>query len=436
MTPKIYNLLNEIKKESSLKKKEELLQLHKNDELLRFFQYVLNTDRIYNVRLTNINIIGHSSDPIDPNEVYLLLDQLSVRTITGNKALEEVEELFSQCSLSQQELLRMILDHSMRIGISDKTVEKVFGKGSIKTQQLPIMLATANSTKALSNIEFPAYAQTKMDGARCIAKIDEFGNTSLFTRTGKLYLRLDHIENEIKSSLSEYGWEHQFPYYMDGEIIFIDESDHSPVSRKISNGLANKSIKDTISKEEGKRARYIIWDLYTEKDGVKYDQRFQTMIKYIDNCLYIEPVRNQLVYDMEQVEEVFLDELKNGNEGIVLKNINSLFENKRSKNLVKFKDVKDADLKCIDVTEGQGKYVGMIGSLELESSDGLVKVSVGSGLTDEDRKKDPSEYINKIIEIKYNERMFQDNKEDSLFLPVFVEARFDKIEANSSEEIL
>ena len=436
MKTEIYDTLQLISDEPGKNKKQEILEKHKSPELLRFFQYVLNTDRMYNVRLTNIGLTGSSMEPVDPEEVYSMLDRLSAREITGQAAIDEVNKMFSRCTELQQDLLKMILDRSMRVGISDKTIEKVFGKGSIKTQQLPIMLAAANSDKALSKIVFPALAQTKMDGARCIAKIDEFGAVSLFTRSGKLYLRLEHLEEEIKAALSEQGGEHQFPYYMDGEIVFTSETDDTLVSRKISNGLANKSIKDTISIEEAKRARYVVWDLYTENDGLTYWDRFFNLKEYVVNCAFITSVRTEVVDAMEDAEDMFSKELANGNEGIILKNQFSPFESKRSKNLVKFKDVKDADLKCVGVTEGRGKYVGMIGSLELESSDGLVKVSVGSGLTDVDRKKDPSEYVGKIIEIKYNERMFQDNKEDSLFLPIYVEARFDKTRANSSEEIL
>lgn len=436
MDHEIYDVLQEVKGSPGKIRKEEILRDLKSNRLLRFFQYVLNTDRMYNVRLTNIGLTGSSMDPVDPEEVYCMLDRLSAREITGQAAIDEVNEMFSRCTELQQDLLKMILDRSMRVGISDKTIEKVFGKGSIKTQQLPIMLATANSDKALSKIEFPALAQTKMDGARCIAKIDEFGAVSLFTRSGKLYLRLEHLEENLKAALSEHGWEHQFPYYIDGEIVFKEETSDNYCARKISNGLANKSIKDTISPEESSRARYVVWDLYTEGDGLPYLDRFVNLTNYIDGCNYISSVRTEVINSMEDAEQMFAEELAHGNEGIILKNQYSPFENKRSKNLVKFKDVKDADLKCVGVTEGQGKYVGMIGSLELESSDGLVKVSVGSGLTDADRKKDSLEYVGKIIEIKYNERMFQDNKEDSLFLPIYVEARFDKTQANSSEEIL
>jgi len=78
-----------------------------------------------------------------------------------------------------------------------------------------------------------------------------------------------------------------------------------------------------------------------------------------------------------------------------------------------------------------------IGGLILESSDGIIKVRSGSGLSDEDRKKDPSEYIGKIVELEYNE--ITDDKstgQKSLFLPIFVEVRNNKDEADDYETIL
>ena len=73
----------------------------------------------------------------------------------------------------------------------------------------------------------------------------------------------------------------------------------------------------------------------------------------------------------------------------------------------------------------------MIGAILCESSDGILKVDVGSGFKDEDRKKDPSEYLGKIAAIKYNMRIKNKQGEESLFLPVFLEVREDKTEADA-----
>ena len=68
--------------------------------------------------------------------------------------------------------------------------------------------------------------------------------------------------------------------------------------------------------------------------------------------------------------------------------------------------------------------------------DGKVEFEVGSGLTEEDRAKDPKFYLGKIIECKYNMLIEAKGRSTkSLFLPIFVRVREDKTQANSLEEL-
>jgi DNA ligase-1 len=115
-----------------------------------------------------------------------------------------------------------------------------------------------------------------------------------------------------------------------------------------------------------------------------------------------------------------------------VKNGDSPWEDKRSKYQVKMKAELEADLLVESIIEGSGKYEGLVGSLSCTTKDGNLKVNVGSGLSDEDRKKDPAEYIGKIISVKYNEKIKDKNSEHwSLFLPIFQELRLDKSEADN-----
>jgi ATP-dependent DNA ligase len=125
--------------------------------------------------------------------------------------------------------------------------------------------------------------------------------------------------------------------------------------------------------------------------------------------------------------------LSEGQEGIILKDAKSIWENKRSKGQIKFKGELETDLRVVDIQLGTGKYEGMLGAIVCESSDGIVKVNVGSGFNDEQRKT--LDYIGKIVAVKYNARIKNKQGEESLFLPVFVEVREDKNDADSSGEI-
>lgn len=126
-----------------------------------------------------------------------------------------------------------------------------------------------------------------------------------------------------------------------------------------------------------------------------------------------------------------------GEEGVIAKNLKGKWEPKRSKNLCKFKAEETADLVVVDWEPGQGKYEGQLGALVCETSDGKVRVNVGSGFSDEQRRyitKDNS--VDKIVEIKYNAKITKkDGGADSLYLPRFIGFRVDKNQADSSEEI-
>jgi len=109
-----------------------------------------------------------------------------------------------------------------------------------------------------------------------------------------------------------------------------------------------------------------------------------------------------------------------GWEGGMLIRPDSIYEpGKRVHHAIKLKGRPTADLLCIQISPGTGKYEGLIGSLALKDSEGRI-VYVGSGLTDELRNKPKDYFIGKIIEISY-ERI------DTTYIqPVYVGIREDK----------
>jgi ATP-dependent DNA ligase len=206
----------------------------------------------------------------------------------------------------------------------------------------------------------------------------------------------------------------------------------------------NRAVKGTITKEQADRVVATLWDQIPYEDFIagKCDQpyryRFKRLLYLIDRCdIYrkIELVETFDVHSLEQTQTIFQNYLDDGDEGIILKDPNSLWENKRSKGQIKFKAELDCELKVLSVISGTGKYADMIGSLYCESADGVIKVYVGSGFNDEQRNASPSEYYGKIISVKYNARIKNVKDGESLFLPIFLEIRNDKEFADTSNNI-
>jgi DNA ligase-1 len=146
-------------------------------------------------------------------------------------------------------------------------------------------------------------------------------------------------------------------------------------------------------------------------------------------------IENHTVKSFEEAQKLYDGFLARGEEGAILKDKSVLWEDTRSKMCIKMKAERDADLLCVGIVPGTGKYEGKIGSLVCQSSDGLVTVNVGSGLSDEDRSQGEAKYLNKIIEVVYNEKIKSKDGTHSLFLPRFIAVREDKNTANSFKEI-
>jgi len=146
-------------------------------------------------------------------------------------------------------------------------------------------------------------------------------------------------------------------------------------------------------------------------------------------CEPLELAVTNEAHNKEAVEELYEEVIAQNYEGLILKRADHLYTFKRSKDWVKLKEIKTADLKCVGVQEGTGKYEGMIGALMCEGmvEGKFVTVNVGSGLSDVQRSLDDIQYIGETIEVKYNS-VIRDSvtNQFSLFLPRYAIARFDK----------
>jgi len=96
----------------------------------------------------------------------------------------------------------------------------------------------------------------------------------------------------------------------------------------------------------------------------------------------------------------FLKEIENkGGEGIVVRNPDALYINKRTSQALKVKSFDDAECEIVGYKKGKGKYEGKVGSFTCKQANGQI-INIGSGLSDDLRKNPPSVGTN--ITFKYN----------------------------------
>jgi DNA polymerase/3'-5' exonuclease PolX len=68
------------------------------------------------------------------------------------------------------------------------------------------------------------------------------------------------------------------------------------------------------------------------------------------------------IKSMKHLEEIYKDILNKGGEGVMIKDPKSLYEDKRSDYMLKYKPCFDAEAVIVDYKEGNGKYEGLLGA--------------------------------------------------------------------------
>ena len=426
--------LNDLASNASRNYKLEKLRENSDHETLRevirlalcpFTQFYQRKIPTYNCDGTNANI----------ESILPALYELTSREVTGNAAIEYLRMLLSSLNEDDAKVLERIISKDLKCGVQVSTANDVW-MGLIK--EYPVMLCSPFEQKLVDKISFPAYAQMKMDGMRFNAIVRD-GKCEFRSRNGKEILLLGNLEQEFISLAGSVDC------VFDGELLVMFEGDHQFADRQTGNGILNKANKGTISEEQAAMVHASVWDLIPYAyfaDGycpTPYSKRFSTLqeliIRQSPENKKVWLVTSTIVETQEEAQEIFQDYLSSGYEGIILKDGPGVWEDKRAKHQIKFKGELECDLKIVAIEEGTGKYAGMLGAIVCESSDGKIKVNVGSGFNDAHRKNLGKEILDKIVAIKYNSRIKNKLGEESLFLPIFVEIRDDKDIADSSKDI-
>lgn len=374
------------------------------------------------------------------SEAFDQLGYLSGRIYTGNKGIEHLRLILCNLPPESAKVIERIIKKDLMCGVSEATVNAVW-PGLIPTY--PCMLASAFDQKLVDKVQFPAYVQLKLDGMRFNAIVKN-RQVEFRSRNGKeININSEDFAKPFIHMSNFYGCDMVF----DGELLVMEGD--VVLDRQTGNGILNKAVKNTQSEAEGSKVRATVWDAITLdnfKAGIDkeiYKDRFAKLANCVSDLKHqsklghlVNLVPNTKVDNMEEARTLFEKYLADGQEGIILKTQDMIWENKRSKKQIKFKGELECDLKVVGLEEGSGKYQGMVGALLAESTDGLVKVSVGSGLTDELRGSISQEdVVGRIITVKYNARIINKQGDHSLFLPIFLEIRSDKTEADHSKDI-
>ena len=428
----VYEILRAVAATTKKKEKESILMEHKNDDVLKEVFRLAYSPTI-NFYMKQIPTGWEHKDRMGTSwlSVFTTLEGLSSRTFTGNEAKTYIKEALNVMDCLVANVVCRILQGDLRCGVGANTANKIW-KGLIVKP--PRKGAVSMSKKALDKIVYPAALELKSDGSYASTVCG--GNITMMSRNGNPLNGLTHIEKALSEGFEGYA--------LEGELVF----DTTKATREYGNGIITKVVKGTATPEECENVIYQVWDIidlkhYHTKGEWKKDNTFrrsllEDKLSFLGtDCIQL--IERTVVNSFEEANAKFQYYVDNKFEGAILKQLHTSWkDNGKPVDCVKMKRKYPADLVVVGLYEGEGKAVGTLGGVNLESSCGSIKVNCGSGFSDEQRKEFFTEdFIGSVLELEYDS-VTEDKKtkQKSLFLPIFKHVRYDKDEANDLEQIL
>lgn len=202
--------------------------------------------------------------------------------------------------------------------------------------------------KAIHKVKYPADAQRKYNGNRCIVVIED-GEVSLWSRKRKRILGMPHIEAAYREAFSETTGRHVF----DGELY--------------RHGWSLQTISGYCRKDDTKpgfeEIQHVVYDLPSHP-GAWYSRCAQLKILaasedhvFDSDCVTL--TESVVVNSYAEIKALHDKWVLEGFEGAIVRNLDGKYEEgKRSSNLVKVKAFQELEFHIVGVSEGRGKFVG------------------------------------------------------------------------------
>tara|TARA_B100001175_G_scaffold10956_1_gene8674 strand:- start:8020 stop:9306 length:1287 start_codon:yes stop_codon:yes gene_type:complete len=320
------------------------------------------------------------------------------REKTGHAARDLIIELMNSSTNSQwNDWYRRILIKDLRCGVSEKTVNNVAKRMDLKFR-VPVFscMLAHDGAKHPKKIKGNCLVEYKYDGVRVIAIVMK-GKATLYSRNGKIFHNFHHIEKAL--SKPEYN-----DIVFDGEVMSDDfQALMKQVYRKsgAKTDDAYLALFDILPLSEFNQGKSKLTSIERKKELKKLSKTFENVIKLVDyEIINFDDKDGQDKFSIMNKEA-----LKKGFEGLMIKPNDNYYESKRSHAWLKIKPFIEVTLKIIDIQEGTGKHAGKLGAFNVEGSDDgkFFSLSVGSGLTDDEREKywaSKDKLLGRLIEIR------------------------------------
>jgi len=427
-----WNIIQELEADNSRLVKEAIIAREAvagNDEFFAGCRLALDSMITFGVKQVDTKADA-SGLGLSWKDFLKLANDLAMRNLTGHAALQAIANAMKLAKQDQWNLwYRRILIKDLRCGTSEKTINKAVEK-TYPTYAIPVFSCQLahDSANHESKVTGEKLIEVKLDGVRVITIVYPSGHVDQYSRNGKELVNFPHIKDQISKNARAFAE----PVVLDGEVMSASFQDLMKMVHRKSDVDANDAVLN-------------LFDIITLKE-------FQAGIgahRQIDRSVTLAAWYNQLADSMPNVtivgqERIDLREpagrsrfrqinqeaIDGGYEGIMIKDLEAVYECRRSVAWLKLKPYIEVSLTVIAVEEGTGRNLGKLGALICEGEDDgkHIRVNVGSGFTDSHRDTywtARSELPGQIVEVRADAATKSQDSEEtwSLRFPRFLRFR-------------
>ena len=428
----LYEIIKSLQTAKGSIAKQAILNANAGNELLKGYMKAVLDPAVnyYQTKLPAIDrgFVGlHEFGDLD---LEFVQDRLASREVTGHDAISSLMGHTSALNAEGRELMGYIIKRAIGGSVGETMVLKAW-PGLFFT--VTYMRCAGMSPKVKAEYAALPYffVQTKYDGSFGYLRTSDHG-ASLFTRAGSFYPAW--LAEKLAKNLP-------IGYVVMGEVLVFEGG--KPLSRKVSNGMLNSLLQG--SEATGADIRMVAWDMVPsdefeeEECVIPYEGRMD----FMRICIRTESLslaKSEKVTSLEQAFALNREALLRGEEGTCWKKPDGIWRDSSSgtRDAVKVKIVFEAEYIVTGKYEGDGKAKGMLGGFNIATSCGMIVNNVGSGFSDAQRKEYwEADTDGWIVTLEANDVIDKTGSAtESLFLPIFVERRLDKTEADSRERVL
>ena len=419
----LVTMLENLKSETKISEKTEILKNVTNPEYKRVLNFLGDPNQVLGLSTKKIQKpVEHVTHTHTLSE---LLDYLIVHNTGTDKEVGMVQYFLAQYDAHTADVLAQVIGKSWTTTVGASLLNKVYGNDFIPV--FDVQLAFPYEKKINNHPDDIVFVVTqKLDGFRAVVEVNNGKVISVKTRKGKALSGLTELIADIEAVVDPTLGHFVF----DGELLLED-----PTNKWTSGERFQKTGQMISADGECEGLGYHIFDAlpYAEfQSGISKEPYIIRRKRYLETFTpgqFVRPVPVLGTSDKARIPQWSDYATECGFEGVMLNDPKASYETKRTKGLLKVKKMHTADLQVIGFEEAiDGKNRGGLKSLIVQLDENNT-FNVSSGLTEEQREHiwaNQSDYLGKIIEIKYFEETTNKDGGRSLRFPVVLGFRDDK----------